>query len=199
MAPRGVGTVIGMQVAARLAGRIEHRKLMALGLLTLGAAFHSMSYWTPDVSQTRMMVTLLIQGFAIGFVFNPMTVVAYTTLPASLRPYATALQSLCRSMGQAVGVSITSLLLVRSAQVSHADLAAYITPFDRTLQGGGPLARLLDPATSHGAALLDGMINHQAQIIAFNNDFRLMTLVVVPSLLLLLLMRKHVPRMAAAE
>lgn len=194
MAPRGVGTIIGMQLAARLSDRIEHRVLMAFGLLTLGAAFHSMSYWTPDVSQTRMMLTLLAQGFAIGFVFNPMTVIAYTTLPASLRPYATSLQSLCRSMGQAVGVSITSMLLVRSTQVSHAGLAAGITPFDRVLQNHDAVSRLLDPTTARGAALLDKMINHQAQIIAFNNDFRLMTLVVVPSLLLLLLMRKHVPR-----
>ncbi len=198
MAPRGVGTVIGMQLAARLADRIEHRVLMAFGLLLLGAAFYSMSYWTPDVSQTRMMMTLLVQGFAIGFVFNPMTVIAYTTLQASLRPYATSLQSLCRSMGQAVGVSITSMLLVRSTQVSHANLAAVITPFDRELQNHGVMSQLLDPATTRGAAMLDQMINHQAQIIAFNNDFRLMTLVVVPSLLLLLLMRKHVPRPVVA-
>jgi DHA2 family multidrug resistance protein len=198
MAPRGVGTVIGMQLAARLSDRIEHRVLMATGLLVLGAAFHSMSYWTPDISQTRMMLTLLVQGVAIGFVFNPMTVIAYTTLPASLRPYATSLQSLCRSMGQAVGVSITSMLLVRSTQVSHASLAAGITPFDRELQNHGALSRLLDPATTHGAARLDQMITHQAQIIAFNNDFRLMAMVVLPSLLLLLLMRKHVPRPAVA-
>ena len=44
---------------------------------------------------------------------------------------------------------------------------------------------MLDPATRHGAALLDQMINQQAQIIAYNNDFRLMTLTMVPPLLLL--------------
>ena len=49
----------------------------------------------------------------------------------------------------------------------------------------------LNPATRHGAAMLDQMINHQAQIIAYNNDFRLMTLVMVPPLLLLFLMRRH--------
>ena len=55
-----------------------------------------------------------MQGFAIGFVFNPMTVMAFTTLPPALRGYATSLQSLCRNLGQAVGVSVTSLMLVRS-------------------------------------------------------------------------------------
>jgi DHA2 family multidrug resistance protein len=191
MAPRGFGTIIGMQLASRLANRFDHRKLMAGGLVLLGLAFNAMSAWTPDVSQGRMMLTLIAQGFAVGFVFNPMTVMAFTTLPASLRPYSTSLQSLCRSIGQALGVSITSFMLVRSTQISHADLGANITPFDRTLQAGGAVAHLLDPTTTRGAAMLDAMINRQAQIIAYNNDFHLMTFVVVPPLLLLLLMRPH--------
>ena len=92
-------------------------------LLTLGFALHSMSDWTPDVSQNQMILTFMMQGFAIGFVFNPMTVMAFTTLPPALRGYATSLQSLCRNLGQAVGVSVTSLMLVRSEQTSHADIA----------------------------------------------------------------------------
>jgi DHA2 family multidrug resistance protein len=192
MAPRGLGTIIGMQLASRLSARIDHRKLMATGLLTMGAALHSMSYWTPDVSQQQMMLTLVVQGFAIGFVFNPMTVMAFTTLPPALRGYATSLQSLCRSTGQAVGVSVTSLMLVRNTQVSHADLVSTITPFNRLLQGHNTVSRMLDPASRQGVAVLDELVNHQAQIIAFNNDFRMMSLVVVPPLLLLLLMRRHV-------
>ena len=45
------------------------------------------------------------------------------------------------------------------------------------------------------------MINRQAQIIAYNDDFRMMSLVVVPPLLLLLVMRRHerpAPRPVAA-
>ena len=50
---------------------------------------------------------------------------------------------------------------------------------------------MLDPETRHGAALLDGMIGHQAQIIAYNNDFRLMILTIVPPMVLLLFMRRN--------
>ena len=190
MAPRGIGTAIGMQLASMLSNLIDERKVMAFGLLVLGAALYSMSDWTPDVSQSRMMVTLLLQGFGIGFVFNPMTVMAFTTLPAALRGHATSLQALCRNIGQAVGVSVTSLLLVRGAQTSHADIVAGITPFDRVLQTGDAASRLLNPATRHGAAMLDQMVSQQAQIIAYNSDFRIMSLVVVPPLLLLV-MRRH--------
>ena len=136
MAPRGIGTMIGMQLASTLSNLVDHRKVMAVGLLVLGGALYSMSDWTPDVPQSQMMVTLLLQGFGIGFVFNPMTVMAFTTLPAALRGYATSLQALCRNIGQAVGVSVTSLMLVRGTQASHADIAAGITPFDRVLQAG---------------------------------------------------------------
>ncbi|HET8996135.1 MAG TPA: MFS transporter, partial [Acetobacteraceae bacterium] len=198
LAPRGLGVMIGMQVASRLSHRIDHRKLMATGLLTMGSALYSISFWTPDVAQHVMMVTLMVQGFGTGLVFNPMTVVAFTTLPSHLRGYATSLQSLCRNLGQAVGVSVTSLMLVRNMQTSHAGIAAQITPFDRTLQGHDTVSRLLDPATRHGAALLDRLINHQAQIIAFNDDFRMMCFVVIPPLLLLLLMRRHERRPAPA-
>jgi DHA2 family multidrug resistance protein len=140
-----------------------------------------------------MMLTLIVQGFSIGFVFNPMTVMAFITLPAQFRGHATSLQALGRNIGQAIGVSVTSFTLTRSIQTNHADIAAGITPFDRALQGNNAVAHMLDPFTRHGAVLLDRMIDHQAQIIAYNNDFRLMTLVVVPPLFLLLFMRRHVP------
>lgn len=198
MAPRGIGVMIGMQIASRLANLFDHRKLMATGLLLLGTALYSMSAWNPDVSRSTMVLTFMLQGFAIGFVFNPMTVMAFTTLPAQLRGYATSLQALCRNLGQAAGVSVTSFMLVRGTQSSHADIAAGITPFDRVLQGNDAVSHGLNPATRHGAVLLDQMINHQAQIIAYNNDFRMMSVVVVPSLLLLLLMRRHERRPIAA-
>jgi DHA2 family multidrug resistance protein len=144
----------------------------------------------PDVTQQQMMLTLIVQGFSTGLIFNPMTVLAFMTLPAQLRGEATALQSLARNMGSAVGISVTTFTLARSAQAMHADLAANITPFDRLLQGTGAVARLYNPLSAHGAALLDQEIQRQAQIIAYNNDFHMMAFIVIPPLLLLLLLRR---------
>ena len=145
-----------------------------------------------------MMFAMVVQGFAIGLVFNPMTVMAYTTLSPQLRGEGTSVQSLARNIGSAIGISVTSFSLTRSVQTTHADIAAGITPFDRVLQGNDAVSHLLNPATRHGAALLDQMVTHQAQIIAYNNDFRLMTLTVIPPLLLLLVMRRHARTAPAA-
>jgi DHA2 family multidrug resistance protein len=191
MAPRGVGIMISMYVASRLGMRIDQRKLMAVGLTILGFVLYDMSTWTPAVDATHMGIVMMIQGISVGLVFNPMTVMAYTTLTPQLRGEATSVQSLARNIGAAVGISVMTFSLTRSFQTNHEEIAAGITPFNRLLQHGDQLGHLLEPSTRGGASMLDQMITYQAQIIAYNSDFRLMTLVVLPPLLLLLLMRRH--------
>ena len=164
----------------------------------MGFTLHAMSQWTPDVSERLLMVTFITQGFCMGCVFNPMNVMAYVTLPAQLRGDATAMQNLSRNIGAAIGISVTSFNLVSSAQISHADLSAVATPFNRLLQANDGVRRLLDPATQHGANLLDHMINREALIIAYNNDYRLMTWMVLPCLAMLLVMRRPERRIPVA-
>ena len=191
MAPRGMGTMLAMVIASRLGGRwVDQRKLMAFGLILLGFTLHSMAEWTPDMSERQMITTMVVQGFAMGFIFNPMTVVAFATLPAQYRPDAAAMQNLSRNVGAAIGVAVTSFTLARTSQISHADMAAGITPFNRMFQQHDAVGHFLNPSTPAGAGVLDAMIQRQAQIIAFSNDYRMLSLVVIPPLLLLLLMRR---------
>jgi hypothetical protein len=82
----------------------------------------------------------------------------------------------------------------------HEMIGASVTPFNRALQAVGPVRGWLDPATPHGVAMLDRIINHQAQIVAYSDDYVLLIITTVPAWLLLLLMR--LPRKgigAAAE
>ena len=191
MAPRGAGTMCAMLVAGRIGGRVDQRKMVAIGLLTLSATLYAMSGWTPDVAPRDMMIVVFIQGISMGFIFNPMQVLAFATLPAALRGSGTSMLSLFRNLGAAIGVSVTSFMLVRNLQVSHADLAAVATPFNRMLQGSGAVGHFLGPASLPGAELLDQMINRQALIIAYGNDYLMMTGAALTPLLLLLLMRRH--------
>jgi len=195
MAPRGAGVMAGMMFASRVSRRIDQRALMAGGLLLLGWTMLEMSGWTPDIAEGRLMITLLCQGFAMGCIFNPLTVMAFTTLPIELRGDATALQALARHIGAALGISVTSFLFTRNAQISREEIGSVITPFHRVLQDHAAVGHWLDPATARGARLLEQMIDRQAQIIAYADDYRVMAAVVLPSLLLLLLLRRAgVPR-----
>ncbi|HQT63278.1 MAG: EmrB/QacA family drug resistance transporter [Acidocella sp. 20-57-95] len=190
MAPRGIGTMVAMMIAGRLTNKIDPRAIMFAGYVMLSASIYMLEGWTPDVSVTYMTITIMIQGAGLGFVFIPLQVVAFYSLAPALRTQGTALLSLLRNVGSAIGISVTSALLDRQTHYEHAALAQFITPFARPLQAGGAVSHLLNPTTPAGASLLDSMVTTQAQIIAYVDDYKLMLLTMVPAVACLLLMRK---------
>jgi DHA2 family multidrug resistance protein len=189
MVPRGVGTMVAMMAAGRLTNRIDPRLLMFVGVVMLTVSFWQMSGWTPAVSAWSMSVTTIVQGFGLGFVFVPLQLIAFATLEPELRTEGTALFSLMRNVGGAIGISVTSFLLAQNTQILHARIAEHVTPFNRMLQSGS--AYLFWNATKPaGLAALNAEVTRQAQIIAYANDFKLMLLASLPVALLILLMRR---------
>ncbi len=190
LAPRGFGTMAAMLICSRLGTFTDQRKLIAIGLSLLSLTLYDMSTWTPDVSQRWLVAMMLVQGVAMGLIWNPLTVVSFSTLGAQLRGDAAAVQSLGRNIGAAVGISITTFSLSHWIQASHAGLAASITPFTRAIPGEDGATRFLDATTRHGAVMMDRIINREAMIIAYSNDFLMMSLVAIPCMALVLMMKK---------
>jgi DHA2 family multidrug resistance protein len=190
MAPRGIGTMIAIMLGGRVLTRFDPRWLAALGLVLQCWSFWAMTSWTPDVSSHEIVITIAVQGAGMGLVFTQLQVLAFATLAPGLRTEGAALFSLGRNIGAAIGVSVTTSLLAHNAQALHEMIGASINPFNRALQALGAARDWIDPATRHGATLLDQIVNHQAQIIAYINDYVLMIFTTLPSLLLLLFMRR---------
>ena len=195
LAPRGVGTMLAMLIAGRLTNRIDPRIIMAFGVVLLWWSLQRLSSWTPAVDDITLSINTIVQGAGIGFTFVPLNVVAFATLPVRLRYEGTALISLLRNIGSAVGISIFEALQVNGTTVEHSVLAPFASPLNRVLESAPQIAQQLSPTTAHGVALLEKMVTYQAQVIAYNNDFWLMGMLALPILLLLPLMRQ--PRQAA--
>jgi MFS transporter, DHA2 family, multidrug resistance protein len=194
MAPRGIGNLITITLCGRLVTRVDPRYLVGTGILIQCWSFWTMTGWTPDVSPQELILTIAIQGAGLGLVFTPLQVLAFATLSPSYRTEGAALFSLGRNIGAAIGVSVTTSLLAHNAQVLHEVIGASVNPFNRALYALGSAGKWLDPTQRHGAMMLDQMVTHQAQIIAYINDYVLMIFTTAPALLLLLLMRR--PRLA---
>jgi DHA2 family multidrug resistance protein len=190
MAPRGAGTMAAMLISGRLTNRMDPRLLMLVGYIMLGMSLYMQEGWTPADSVPYMMLTIVLQGTGLGFVFLPLQVVAFYTVSPELRTQGTSLLSLVRNVGSAIGISLTSALLDHQGQYEHANLAQYITPFSRPLQVGGPVSQMLNPASAAGASLLNTMINTQAQIIAYIDDYKFLLITTIPAVACLFLMSR---------
>jgi DHA2 family multidrug resistance protein len=190
MAPRGVGTMAAMMVAGRLSNRVDPRVIMAFGILVLTWSLWRMTGWTPAVSETTLILNTIAQGAGIGLVFVPLQVIAFATLPGELRTEGTALLNLLRNVGSAIGISVTGALLTQNTQIEHSVLAGFVTPLNRALSNSAALSHMLSATTPLGAQALNATITQQSQIIAYNDDYKLMMLTALPMLLLLPLMRR---------
>ena len=190
LAPRGVGTMIAMIIAGRIADKTDSRIIMAVGVVLLAWSLWQLSDWTPGVNEWALIINTIVRGIGIGLIFVPLNVVAFATLEPKLRYDGTAFLTLVRSVGMSMGISIFEALVVQNGQVEHSVLAVFGSPLNRAIEAAPRVAHSLSPLTAHGAALLNQMINYQSQVIAYNDDYRLMAILSAPMLLLFLFMRK---------
>ena len=189
MGPRGVGTMGAMLVVGRLIGRLDTRLLLGTGLGLTAWSFYAMTGWTPDISQTTIIVVGVVQGIGLGFIFVPLSVVTLSTLPATARAEGAGLYSLSRNIGSSVGISVVNSLLTRNTQVNHADIAQHVTAVNRMFEAP-MVSRLWNPLTAAGRTALDAVVTQQAQIIAYIDDYKLLMIATLAVLPLLIVFRK---------
>ena len=189
LAPRGFGTLVAMMIVGRLVGRVDTRVLLAIGLGLSAWAMWDLTSWTPDVSEWTVGVNGIIQGAGMGFLFVPLSVTALATLAPEQRTAGAGFFTLARNIGQSMGASVTSALLVSNTQENHAEIGGYVTAVNR-LFGNPAITHLWSPFTAAGRAALDATITLQAQIIAYIDDFKLLMILTLLALPLVLFFKK---------
>jgi DHA2 family multidrug resistance protein len=192
---RGVGTLIAMFVVGRLLKRFEARTLVLVGLVLLAGTLYVMSGFTTNTSTNMIVITGIVQGAGIGLVFVSLSTVTFTTLPVHLRTSGTAITTLVRNLGSAIGISVAIAFLTSKTREMHARLAEHITPFNDALRDAGAL---IDPSTDQGRMLLDNLVTQQATVIAYQNDFYLLLIFTLITMPFVLLIRSSLTRRTTA-
>ncbi|MXO59126.1 DHA2 family efflux MFS transporter permease subunit [Altererythrobacter salegens] len=188
--PRGVGVLISMQLAG-LAVRhhADPRVLVGGGFFIVGLSLWEMAHWSLDVDYSHIWWTGIFQGLGMGFIFIPLQAIAFATLAPRFRTDGSSLLNLMRSIGSSIGISVTTTLLIRSVQMSHEDLASHVTAASSSMFDVSEMDRF---QTVGEAALQfgDAMVNRQAAMIGYINDFSFMMWLSFAAIPLVLFMSK---------
>ena len=195
-APRGVGTMVAMFVVARLIGRVDTRLVIVTGLLVTAVALWEMTGFSLYMGTSPIIVTGVLQGFGLGFVFTPLSTVTFSTLPRQLLTQGTAIFSLMRNIGGSVGIAIVEALLTENTQIVHSRLIEHLRPDNPLAQA--QLAAPYSLTIPSGVAALNAMATRQAAMVAYIDNFKLMMIMVIAALPLVLLLRKPRPASLAA-
>ncbi len=190
MMPRGIGTLLTMQLSGYILRKgFDPRILIAAGFSIAAFSLWEMASWSLQTDYYHIAMSGFVQGIGMGLVFIPLNASAFATLPPMLRTDGSSLLNLSRSLGSSVGISIVTSLLAHNLQVSHSDLAAHVTAsFTGVLDFS-----TVDRFQTMGEAalrLVDAEVNRQAAMIAYIDDFWLMTWLTLAAAPLVVFMKK---------
>lgn len=191
-APRGLGTFVSMLLVGRMIGRFNSRLIILGGLIMMAYSLWQMTQFSLVMGYWPLIVSGVVQGMAMGFVYVPVSTVAFTTLPKNLRNEGTSFFSLMRNAGSSIGISVVLFLLTQNTQRVHASLAADITPYN-VASNPAMAASHVDVTTTQGLMALNNIITNQSQMIAYIDDFRLMMVMILLTIPFLLLIKDIPP------
>jgi DHA2 family multidrug resistance protein len=176
LASRGCGTFVAMMLVGRLMRYIEARTLIIAGLSLTCLSLFYMTGWTDQTGVNEIVVISVVQGFGFGLVFVPLSTVAFLTLPNHLRTDGTSMLTLMRNVASSIGISVVIAQLTEGTRRTYAILSQHVNPFNHAMQMPD-VRSMIDMSTDKGRAMMDVMVNLQAQIIAFSHDYTLVMIV----------------------
>jgi DHA2 family multidrug resistance protein len=198
LAPGGLGTMIALMISGRLISRVDQRLLLAGGCLLNVFAAVLMMRLTLELDYWSLAWPRFLQGFAMGFIFPPLQVLALATISLGRLANATAAYNVIRNVGGSVGVALATTLLARRSQGHQATLIAHLNPWDpETVRRLGEWA---EHFRAHGAdaftanrqalAMVYRGAVEQAHVMAYIDDFWLIALTFTAVLPLIPFMRR---------
>lgn len=198
--PGGIATGISAIICGRL---LNGRKQLVnpLILIIIGMAIYTWSMWdmahlTIQSGEPDVRLALILRGAGLGMLFTPINLAAFSSLKGVEIAQGASMLNLMRQLGGSFGIAILSTYITNMTAFHRNVLVTYTFPgnpaFEQRLQmlTQALVSRGYDLAGAQHAALaiIDGTVQQQAMVMAYNNGFLLIGLscvIVSPALLLL--------------
>jgi DHA2 family multidrug resistance protein len=208
LAPGGLGNMFSLILCGRLVTRVDQRLLLTFGCLVNAISLYMMSNLTLGMDYWSLTLPRIIQGFALGFIFVPLSTLTLATIRRDKLVNATSAYNVLRNLGGSVGIALATTYLAQRSQFHQHNLVSHVTIWDPATQER--LARWTSHFLAQGAdsftaqrravAMLYHDVVSQAQVLAYADDFWLLAILfsIVP-LFLPLMRRVHAEPAAPRE
>jgi MFS transporter, DHA2 family, multidrug resistance protein len=185
LSPGAVLITLEIPLISRLMPYVQTRSLLSVGFLLMALALAYAHTLTPDIDYDTLVKMRSAQSMAIGFLFVPITTLAYLTVPQRLHNDASAIFTMCRNVAGSIGISLSTALIRERTQARMAHLVEHMTPlsqnFSDALQRnaravmdvvGQPLPQAMQTATGRIYQTFVG----QATILAYVDVFAMLSI-----------------------
>jgi DHA2 family multidrug resistance protein len=181
LVPGSIATMLSLQLAPRAMRFVGARVVLATGLCIFAVGAWWMGGLTQYAGYWDVFWPRACQGFALGFLFVPLTTATLGDVPNARMASATGIYSLVRQLGGSFGIAVLIFLQDRFEDVAQSGLASGVTLANPNV------ANALHQGIT--TAQLTAMVVINATVISYDMVLRLCGIVFALSIPLVLLLR----------
>jgi MFS transporter, DHA2 family, multidrug resistance protein len=131
----GLVLLLEMPIVGKLTTKVEARRLIALGWLLLSIAmYYSTKRIDLQISFRAATLLRISQVVGLGFLFVPITLVAYIGISPEKNNAVAGIVNFMRNIGSSVGTSLVTTLIARRSQFHQARLVEHARPDNPNFQ-----------------------------------------------------------------
>ncbi|MGH9710433.1 MAG: MFS transporter, partial [Candidatus Acidiferrales bacterium] len=199
--PGGALMIAILPIVGILLGKFEARWLVVVGLAITASGLFMMAHFDLQMGMWTPISVWIVSRVGVAFLFVPINVIAFYFVAPKKTNDATGLINLARNIGGSMGISFVTTLLDRGAQKHQNILSGHITALSNNFQNQmHALAQRLIAAGSNPVEALHqaekmfyGVIQQQAMMLSFIDDFRIMGYVCLGMIPVMFILKRASP------
>jgi DHA2 family multidrug resistance protein len=198
LSPGGLAIMVMMPIVGFLLSKIEARWLVMVGLVVSSIGLWQMSRFDLQVDFRSAVMARIVQSLGLAFLFVPINTAAFYYISKQNTSYATGIINLARNIGGSTGIAMSTTLIARREQFHQQRLLDHVSTLDgayrSALQGFQQMFHAQGASAAEAASeaqrMIYNLVQRQASVLAFLEDFRLMALTFLAVIPVVFLMKK---------
>jgi MFS transporter, DHA2 family, multidrug resistance protein len=131
LAPGGVVVILLIPPVGRLMRVIQMRWVIAIGFSIMALSLVYTNTLVEMIDYHTLALMRAAQTAGLGFLFVPISVMAYYSLPKRFSTDAAALFTMFRNVSGSIGISLTTAMVTERTQARQAHLSTWLTPLNQ--------------------------------------------------------------------
>src|SRR5205807_7443261 len=198
LSPGGAVIMFMMPVVGILISRVNTKYLIAFGCTISALSLFVMAGWNLQIDYKHAVLARMMQSFGLAFLFIPINVSAFSFVPKEKTNMGTGIINLARNIGASVGIATVTTMLQRRTQFHQSQLMEHVNPLSLAYHNtiSGFTATFLSAGSSHAGAteratgMIYGVVQKQAAMLAFLDNYKMLGVVFLMVLPVMLLLKK---------
>jgi DHA2 family multidrug resistance protein len=205
LSPGGALIMVCMPIVGFLVSRVDTRYLITFGCTISAASLFVMAGWNLQLDFKTAVLGRMMQAFGLAFLFIPINVAAFAYVPRDKTNMGTGIINLARNIGASVGIATVTTMLQRRSQAHESRLIERINPMNPAYQNmlNGTTGTLISHganatrATAQAHSMIYGVLERQAAMLAFLDNFKMLGVVFFAIIPIFFLMKR--PKMSGGS